>query len=213
MGSLRDLNDNRNRFVPRTVLISTIDSAKVSALLSNLGQYSSVETKRMVDIISPRDGTKCFCENSICTGLRRIFAVLVTLGKEHLILDFCNASPQICDSTSPCREITPDPLSDSVVGRVLGSWQPKERSLFIHLQWEMRSPYLKKLASPSKQYLVFDDEISLPWTDVWMEDEKVDGQVSYVQRIKIHRDHHELVSASCQLNSTTSRPNMAMSIY
>ncbi|KAL0932886.1 serine/threonine protein kinase [Colletotrichum truncatum] len=59
----------------------------------------------------------------------------------------------------------------------------------------MKSPYFKRLEPLSQAYQVLDDAVSLPWTEVKTQEETMCGQLgqfSFVQKIKIHGDHHNL---------------------
>ncbi|KAK1979181.1 kinase-like domain-containing protein [Colletotrichum cereale] len=196
--SCQDLNDKRNRFVPRSSLVSLLNHEKVSSLLDASLTFNQADIADVARSISPSDEEKCPCGDSLCTGLRIIFATLLLLGKQEVILEIHQSSEDICDGAWPCSDsalANYHTRAAEALREILRSLTTHDEELFHQLQWQMRSPYFKKLVpTPNEQsYRELHDEVTLPWAEISMQGEILDGQVSFMQRIKIHQDHHELL--------------------
>ncbi|KAI3547720.1 serine/threonine protein kinase [Colletotrichum abscissum] len=195
--SCQDLNDKRNRFVPRGSLVSQFDQKKVSGLLSTFIPSDKTKIAEIARFISPSKHQRCpCCKDALCTGLRIIFATLFILGKQEVILDIYQTSVHICDGAWPCSDPTlPTYFSRAAeaLRDVLQALDAHDQELFHQLQWHMRSPYFSQSRTnvDEQPYHLLHDEISLPWSELDMQGRILDGQVSFVQRIKIHRDHHQ----------------------
>ncbi|KAF4783994.1 hypothetical protein HER10_EVM0002756 [Colletotrichum scovillei] len=194
--SCQDLNDKRNRFVPRGSLVSQLDHKKVSSLLGTLIPSDTAKVADIAHFISPDNQKGCLCDDALCTGLRIIFATLFILGKPEVILDIYQSSVHICDGAWPCNDPTLPTYSSraaEALREVLQALDAHNEELFHQLQWQMRSPHFSKSSTnTSKQpYRLLHNEITLPWSELNMQGEILDGQVSFVQKISIHRDHHD----------------------
>lgn len=204
--SRQDLNDKRNRFVPRGNLVSQFDHEKVSGLLGTFIPSDKTKVADIASFISPSKHKKCRCDDALCTGLRIIFATLFLLGKQELILNIYQSSVHICDGAWPCSDPTlPTYFSRAAeaLREVLQALDAHNEELFHQLQWHMRSPYFSKSDTNSNKqpYHLLHDEVTLPWSELNMQGGRLDGQVSFVQRIKIHQDHHDFLDASLQIGS------------
>ncbi|KAK1528642.1 uncharacterized protein CCOS01_06476 [Colletotrichum costaricense] len=208
-GSCQDLNDKRNRFVPRGSLVSQLDHKKVSTLLGTLIPSDTTKVADIAHFISPGKHKGCLCDDALCTGLRIIFATLFILGKPEVILDIYQSPVHICDGAWPCSDPTLPTYSSraaEALREVLQALDARNEELFHQLQWQMRSPYFSiSGTNTSKQpYRLLHDEITLPWSELNMQGEILDGQVSFVQKISIHRDHHDFLDASLQIERITT---------
>ncbi|OHE95973.1 serine/threonine protein kinase [Colletotrichum orchidophilum] len=176
--------------------MSRFDYEKVSSLLSAFITTDEAKVAEIARFISPGDEERCPCENDVCTGLRIIFATLFLLGKQELILEIYQSSVRICDGAWPCSDPTSPTYSTraaEALREVLRHLDAHEDELFHQLQWQMRSPYFRRgKISTEQPYRLLQDEVTLPWSELSMQGKILDGQVSFVQRIKIHQDHHEL---------------------
>ncbi|KXH56304.1 hypothetical protein CNYM01_00184 [Colletotrichum nymphaeae SA-01] len=208
-GSCQDLNDRRNRFVPRGSLVSQLDHEKVSTLLGTLIPSDTTKVADIAQFISPGKHEGCRCGDALCTGLRIIFATLFILGKPEVILDICKSSVDICDGAWPCSDPTLPTYSSraaQALREVLQALDKHDKELFHQLQWQMRSPYFSKSGTNTSDqpYRLLHNEITLPWSELNMQGEILDGQVSFVQKISIHRDHHDFSDASLQIERITT---------
>ncbi|KAK1454901.1 protein kinase [Colletotrichum melonis] len=193
--SQKDVNDSRNRFIPRRRLISGINYSDVSRWLSTC-LPSSVDITSIESIarqISPEGESCCRCGTHLCTGLRITFACLMLLGRERYIVPIQRSQHNICDSTWPLDGSTADCPAASDLRNILKSLEGTEEELFIHLQWQMRSPYFRSLTptSPDFGHFIIQDQVSLPWTTTAEEEGMRDGKLSSVHKIGIHADHCE----------------------
>lgn len=211
--SWKDLNDNRNPFIPRGDIVSHLGHERLSQLLVDLlGEDGSLLASRgvsmedLVTYIAPQD-QDCRCGSDSCTGARLLFATLILMAKEDEILEFYKLAADECDKTLKIGNIEkrlPD-ASDSLP--VIKSWTHDEKTIFSQVQWQMRSPVLQKLDTLSFSPIDLDDEVTLPWVESQglrriVTDETgsrsikshLGIQYSFIRRIKIHPQHHNLVS-------------------
>ncbi|KAK1676303.1 hypothetical protein BDP55DRAFT_113033 [Colletotrichum godetiae] len=198
--SRQDLNNKRNRFVPRGSLMSQFNYENVSSFLRTFISSDETKVADVAHFVTPNEQEQCLCDDALCTGLRIIFATLFLLGKQEVILKIYQSPVHICDGAWPCS----DPTSPTYFSRaaealreVLQALNAHDEELFHQLQWHMRSPYFSKSdPNTNKQaYHTLHDEITLPWSEINMQREILDGQVSFVQKMKIHGDHHDLLDA------------------
>lgn len=204
---MQDLNDSRNRFVPLKKLKSEFDYKAVHRLLQTfLGHdVHGFSNDEIADHVSPQGGLCQCCKDDLCTGRRIIFVTLMLLAKENYIIDFINSPDQICDSKLPIRRVVNEESqfdTDSLrlargLSIILQGWEAYEIELFDHLQWQMRSPYFSLRDTSSDDYRQLDEQVSLPWTEVETLRQAIDLEVSTVQRVRIHEDHHNMVGQPC----------------
>ncbi|KAI0009022.1 kinase-like protein [Xylariaceae sp. FL0662B] len=194
--SERDLNDNHYRFIPRGALLDILNHERVQDLLGKSLGYVGEEGSRLAEYISPSHGI-CHCQDELCTGSRVIFAALILIGREKLIEAFKATNPRFCDNDLPSQTQTPNLRMDLQMPDVFEN--PKDGELFLHWQWQMRSPYFKRMSKDDEGYKEFVEEVTLPWTEAEEKTEAEaensdsrDGEFTSVQRIKIHPDHHSL---------------------
>jgi hypothetical protein len=196
--SLPDLNNKRNRFIPRNELIHLVDKQAVSQLLQlSDPPLEEGTTQETVNRICTEQG-QCGCGRHWCTGARILFVALALLASERQILslfDEYKSPNQLCDS-NPSHERADSPNPER---KVLTDWSEEKRELFVRLQWQMRSPYFGYL--PDDKPVKFCGSISLPWVQRGEHREERSGQFSIVGRIKIHSDHHNMVGHSDALPS------------
>ncbi|KAK1547634.1 protein kinase domain-containing protein [Colletotrichum paranaense] len=95
--------------------------------------------------------------------------------------------------TWPLDGSTAESPAASDLLKILTSLEGNEEELFIHLQWQMRSPYFPSLmpTSPDFGHFIIHDQVSLPWTTTVEEEGKMGGKLSSVHKIGIHADHCE----------------------
>jgi len=186
--SLPDLNNKRNRFIPRTELIRLVDQQVVSQFLqlsdSSLKEGTAQETT--VNRICTEEG-QCGCGKHWCTGARILFVALALLGSERQILrlfDKYKRSDELCDSNPHPESF----LADGLGNDVLTDWSKEKRELFVQVQWRMRSPYVGY--TPEDK---FCGSCSLPWIEREEDRKPKLGGFSRVRRIKIHPGHHNMV--------------------
>ncbi|TDZ38103.1 putative myosin light chain kinase [Colletotrichum spinosum] len=193
--SLQDLNDFRNRFVPQGELKQLLDHEKIrELLLVLLDPQLHDEIDGFARIVSPSARHHCRCGNTLCTGMRILFVALVALSKEELLVHLC-ASAIMCDSAWPLEKTADEPDLEEPLLRMWRAFTDHEKEVFTQVQWQMRSPHLKR-TSQTEISQSFDDEVSLPWVHLDNDKRSSDGtiQVSFVRKIKIHGSHHELES-------------------
>lgn len=117
-----------------------------------------------------------------------IFATLLLCGREDLLLSsFFSRTAQICDNDLPLQLASLDDIDDNL--------SEKERELFIHSQWHVYTPFLKKLDTEQAQEVeVLPEQVSLPWASKERIGQPMPGEVSYVEQVQIHLQSHNLVS-------------------
>jgi hypothetical protein len=191
-------NNSRNRFVPRHMLVHIIDDMLVEQLLRTIPGRCAEDgshRRKLVHLICPGPG-ECPCEWKPCTGRRMIIATLLLFGREDLILSFLPPeNPQRCDKNLPFRLDALNNLSCV--------WGSHEKELFIHLQWQVYTPFLTRITSSEGKHVpCFPEEVSLPWKkDPEAEARKrKPGEVSFVDRIVIYSSNHDLVSRITNCN-------------
>lgn len=190
--SEKDCNDSRNRFVPRGALINIINNECAERVLqASLGRRAEDMTRlqELARDISPSPGA-CVCYFRSCTGRRMILATLLLFGREDLIFSCLSLrSPQICDYDLP---LSLDSLDD-----IDHNLDAKEKELFIHMQWQVYTPFLTDFDPDRNQSLkAFPEQVSLPWMEKTRIGERMPGEVSYVEQIKIFPGNHDLVSCT-----------------
>lgn len=145
-----------------------------------------------------------------------ILATLLLIGKEALITTLFNSGiPTMCDQFLPfhadiaseVRTIQGDPEDDdqslprtptqrqspvTSLG-LFDHLSPLEISLFSYWQLQVISPFLIPLGL-GKESVEEPDGTSLPWQDLIRARELAEGEVSYVQKLKIFSGNHSLVS-------------------
>lgn len=188
--SKKDCNDSRNRFIPRGALIDIIDTECAERILvDSLGRRVEDMTflQEMAHHISPGPG-KCICCVQYCTGRRMILSTLLLCGREDLMLSrFFLQSSRICDNDLPLSFDSLDGIDDDL--------SASEKELFIHMQWQVYTPFLIKLKPDKIQTPeTFPEEVSLPWIEKARIGERIPGEVSYIEQIKICPRNHDLVS-------------------
>lgn len=188
--SLPDLDNERNRFIPRDDLIRIVDVQAVSQMLQfSEPTLEEATTQETVNRICSEHG-QCGCGRNWCTGARLLFAALALIAAERRIVEFFDTykrSDQLCDSNPHLGSLA-DP---SNLKQVLTGWSEEKKELFIQLQWQMRSPYFRYLLEDNPPGL--DRRVSLPWVQRGDHGEERSGQFSKVWKIKIHPHHHDMV--------------------
>lgn len=236
LGDLRNLSDIRARFIPRQAIIGIINQQSVMRLLQRLWKDSNEGNSRLIDaarFISPQPRS-CRCRKENCTGARMILAILLLISRGDLIATlFRDKELGICDrelpfdtkflsrrrdsqddhdqsNQSPARSPTQTKIADSRLDVVI--WEclnPLERDLFCYWQWQVITPYLAPLDSEEAQ-LEVHDEISLPWQELARTRKPVEGEFSFVQKIKIFDGNHCLVSRHQELRSSFPFPTWSI---
>lgn len=211
--SLQDLNDNRNRFIPRGELILHLGHERLSQLLgvflgadASLLVADEVSMRDLATYIAPQD-QDCRCGSASCTGARLLFATLVLMAKETEILEFYKHAADKCDKSLKVSNKGQDSTDTYTSLPVIHSWSTYEKNIFCQLQCRMRSPFFEKLDHSNCSPLILDDEITLPWVESnALRRIKTDEtgsrsikspfgiQYSFIRKIKIHPQHHDLVS-------------------
>lgn len=188
-----ELTNDNHRFVPRGALLSILTYERVKDYLRSI--LGNLEDSRLphdiASYISPMGEIPCHCQEKLCTGSRVIFASLLHIGQARVIESFYKCiDPKPCDQdlpfSYPTRPHIPIAFHDLL---------PIDKEVFHHFQWQMRSPYFNRLGR-NEEYRVLYPQVALPWTEFHGTDPKY-GQLSYVARIQIENDHHNLVRFPC----------------
>lgn len=208
LSDLPNLSNVRNRFIPRHALMEIISQQKVVKFLERLPirhQAEHTPPRNAVSQISPRPGG-CRCGIQECTGARAIFSILLLIGREDLITTFI-ASETLCDgdllsstsswdakeSTKSREQNRRSPPQHKAITDLYDNLDAKEKDLFAFWQWQVLSPYMTPLDHENGS-IILPDEICLPWQEIEWAKEALPGGISYVQKVKIFPDNHNLVS-------------------
>lgn len=189
--SKKDCNDSRNRFIPRAELINLITVGRVAEILQSIGtQEEDVDHLQVLaQNICPNPG-RCSCGQVHCTGRRMICAILLLCGREYLIPAFCcEQDPPVCDNHLPLN-------SDSFDDKFRHDLSEPEKEIFIHIQWQMYTPFITEFDDENNTFKEFPDEVSLPWMSKERLGEPIVGERSHVDLIEIYLSSHNLVSSS-----------------
>ncbi|KAI0542768.1 kinase-like protein [Xylaria digitata] len=179
------LIESNRRFIPRRSLLHILDKQTVAEHLSIL-LHDSQPLDQIVDYISPGQEEACHCEDSLCPGSRILFASLMRIGRELLMVDLYNQkSPRLCDSSLPF-------LDQSQLPKALNDLTEKEKQLFRHAQWQLRCHYLKRLGPEDHEPRKLDNEAALPFLPIDDEEKIINGELSIVRYIRIDHEHHNL---------------------
>ncbi|KAI8629013.1 kinase-like protein [Xylariaceae sp. FL1651] len=180
-----DLFCKQRRFVPRGSILHILDSQRVAKHLETFLNDTQLSCQ-LAAYVSPGHDKTCHCQEPPCTGSRIIFAALLRIGKESLIIDLYNQpGPKPCDMSFPFTGHSPFP-------GLLTSLTEKERQLFQDAQRQFRAHYLKRLEPDDRAFRELDDEAALPLLAIKERPAPIDGELSIVQCITIHPDHHNL---------------------
>lgn len=116
-----------------------------------------------------------------------IFSILLLCAREDLLPSlFSPRSPRLCDQVLPLRSDLRNAIYENL--------SPKEKELFIHRQWQVYTPFLTEIARGKVQAdLKIDEEVSLPWATKERIGERFPGEVSFVEKVKIHPCSNNLV--------------------
>ncbi|KAH8753541.1 kinase-like domain-containing protein [Diaporthe sp. PMI_573] len=184
----KDFKNPRGRFLPRAKLIEIIDDEVVEQLLQRVAGECIKDASHLQKAVQRIClGPKvCSCGCRHCTGGRMILATLFLCGKEDIILSFFPLSkPQICDKSLPLRFHSTDDFSFIL--------SAEERELFDLFQWHVYTPFIAGITSDQRQNVAaFPNEVSLPWMEKERIGEHEEGEVSYVEKIKVHHLNHDL---------------------
>lgn len=188
--SEKDCNEPRNRFIPRNALFEMISMEGAEQILrASLGRHveDTIRLQEMARDISPSPGA-CVCCFRYCTGRRMILATLLLFGREDIIPSYLSLqSPQFCDKDLP--------LSLESLNNIDNNLSARERELFIHMQWQVYTPFLAESElDKSRDIVRLHEQISLPWMEKERIGERMQGEVSYIEQIKIYPGNHDLVS-------------------
>lgn len=216
-----DLNNGRRRFIPRGTLYNIIDYPNVLELLVAISgsmlnnEQNAEDLQKTATDLCPEPGA-CFCRRTDCTGGRMLFATLLLLGKEDVLLSFYSSSdPRICDSALPLRFSALG--DDNALHALASALNETERKLFEYFQWQVVTPLIVRWDQnasvgpssgepdePDERVYTFPEEISLPWsylaTEVRGRDRgiqlelEVQGQRTLVNKVQIYAENHDLVS-------------------
>lgn len=191
--SAKDCNDSRNRFIPRAALTKVINIDYVEQVLQTIpveGREDTQHWQSVAQDVCPSPG-KCLCNNTHCTGGRMIFATLLFCGREDLMLSsFSLSNLRKCDNDLPLS-LNSLPLDDGDLDLTR-----KEKELFIHMQFQVYTPFLTEIHSrKDREIVTFPEEVSMPWIKKTRLGENSLGEVSYVEKIEIHPGNHDLVSS------------------
>ncbi|RYP31302.1 hypothetical protein DL767_005815 [Monosporascus sp. MG133] len=171
--SKRDLDDYRGRFIPRGALFSILSHQQVKEFLEAVRDHSDEDHPRLDTIashISPKEGAACCCQDVLCTG----------------------GEPRFCDKALPFLDTPSNPRTEEHIPKAFKDMKPIEKELFHHVQWQMRSPYIKRLNPGEKRYEEPSAEVALPWIEFKRNTNLKDGEWSYVGKIQIDDEHHDL---------------------
>ncbi|KAK2609575.1 hypothetical protein N8I77_003071 [Diaporthe amygdali] len=188
--SEKDCNDSRNRFIPRAALIEIINLEEVGEILKAREDADHWQNVAQ-DICPAHQG--CACGWRYCTGRRMIFATLLLCRREELMLSrFYLRNPQLCDKDLP--------LNSDFFNNTDLNVSAKERELFIYTQWQVYTPFLTEFGTGNNQAVgELPMEVSLPWREKARIGKPILGEVSYVERIEIYPDSHDLTQDSDQV--------------
>lgn len=116
-----------------------------------------------------------------------IYATLLLCGREDLLLSlFFSRTAQICDNDLPFQLALLDDIDEKL--------SEKEKELFIHSQWHVYTPFLKKFDTEQAQQVeILPEQVSLPWARKERIGQPMPGEVSYVEQVQIHLQSHNLV--------------------
>lgn len=230
LSDLRNFSDVRIRFIPCQALIDTLSEQHVARLVDALLQENTRTNASVRDVasyIAPQAGCR-HCEKEECTGVRKILATLLMIGKEEVIAElFPSKKPKICDHDLPFgpkrlprRRTSKSERRESVQSTLYSSTQqtntdvaevgacllehlsPTDRALFLGFQWQFMTPYITGLGL-DENGVEEPDQISLPWQERERTEQTVEGNFSFVQKVKIFSGNHNLVSLfriSCELS-------------
>jgi hypothetical protein len=136
-------------------------------------------------------GSECDQEDiarRVCDGYRKIFAILVLLGKGKMVLDFVNNNindeclPFTLDKKALTKQEKRVPFLDNLPFR--------DEKIFDDCQWYMLAPYFAKRKNGTVPLHILHDRTIFPWTRYG---EEIKSGFSRVRRVEIHQNHHNLV--------------------
>lgn len=199
-GMVPDLDDARWRFVPRKALIDIINIDQVTRLLyaTIAGDEPQISLADIASQIVPDSQACLSCKSDDCTGGRSIFATLLLIGREEVILELFSGVPSICDQILPFRSATsnaiPSSISQPSFNPRLGT---KDEQLFSHYQWQVISPPITTLSHvelSNHRHKKWDREVSLPWEELTRLGKFEPSPPSVVHKAKVFEGNHQLVS-------------------
>lgn len=207
----------RSFFVPLDALYRIITPDRVRAALSSIETISAdVEdlSKQICGSTVPRPSKR-----ATVTVCRRIFAILIYIGKGHMIQDFVEQG--LSDRDLPFQEAdTADfQLQRNTRGgpaEILSlfnssNWRSIEKRLFYRNQWSFLAPYFRFSTDSQLQVLhyEFDDKLVLPILPVGgIGGASVrSGPYATIEKVKIHPGHyiHPSVSTTISIPWTKLR--------
>jgi hypothetical protein len=201
--SKQDLEDTRNRFIPRGALFRYLNQETVTVIVQpylDLNPSNRASLQEVVQYASPSPGS-CHCTSRLCTGARIILAALLSILREDLIVCFFKTSnPRICDKDLDIRLEQSTEAGIASFPKEFNNLLAADKELFFHFTWQMRSPYIERFHEIRHAdgtvgaALQLQSQTTLPWTYLEPGKELADGEVTLVRRIKIDPDHHEIVS-------------------
>ncbi|KAK8039846.1 kinase domain-containing protein [Apiospora rasikravindrae] len=212
--SQEDASDERLRFVPRESIIREISPGFISRVLRRVRDNDddiAVSVEKATNHISPR--MVCQCKKPFCTGSRVIFASLLFAGLHGILVHFLHAAqPDDCDSSLwklSQAEATFD--DDTTVFHHIYQLKGAPRDLFFYWVYQLRALCFQKKGDNGqvKKLGVEDglkDSVRLPWSSVEEGSNPLNRVVAQasskaviigrqsakVERIYIHRSHHNL---------------------
>ncbi len=168
--------DRGNLFLPATELERLLSEQIVrKVMLAANPDIQTLTLERLMSAMRPSVPPK--------SAIRRIFAILVLLGRPGDIADFLSA--EVYDGNLP--------MSREEIRKVWPHGAPDE---FENLQWRLLAPFFGKSSEePSRIYhYQLDDNVVLPFiTDNSISaPQKISGGFGDVHRIRIHPNHHNL---------------------
>lgn len=184
-------------FLPSDELNRLIQPNTVRKCLEDKGIENAESSQAIVDYIC---GT---LKNAVeCQEARRLFCILLLIGKPQDILEFHRE--RLFDRDLPLeRKHTDQNLFQLVKkdGRQLscfGSWDAAYLNMFDEQQWWTRAPFFTDDSTQHNSLLLkyhLDDRAVLPWNHCGSLI-RSPGGTSEVRKIEIHPSHHDLSSVS-----------------
>lgn len=213
--SLKDASDERLRFVPRESLIEEITPEFTSRVLQRIDNTANITAdvvQEAANRISPRGA--CSCGDPMCTGRRVIFTSLMSAGLHDILAHFLHADdPGSCDSV--LWKLSQPENSDEVpIFRQIRQLEEIQKDLFYHWAYQLQALCFRRGRDnePVNKLKLEDgleDRMRLPWTLVEKAPKPfiresapastnvqvVDMQSAKVEKVYIHRSHHNLVGS------------------
>ncbi|KAB5571983.1 kinase-like domain-containing protein [Coniochaeta sp. 2T2.1] len=183
-------------FIPRLVLERII--SKQAAYDTLTKRQQTLQTHRIPDI----EGlAQTICHTPVAGDerptFRKIFAILVRIGKPEEIVSFVEYN--IDDQDLPLANV-PRPGTTKLIYlshkdeplqplQFLQSWESGDCEYFDKEQWTVFAPYFAKGPDGGPLFYDLTERDVLPWS--WPVEVDASGGYSRVSRITIHENHHE----------------------